>query len=155
MSQNNAGRASLSRVEAGAAATAARARKSPLRIHRQERQGGRRPMPEDKVGLEDPFVYEIVGPDHPLVVSGQRLADDEMVILIKQAINAAGVTRRDMQEYVGSDEGALFENKNQAYNLEYGLRERGTITYECAYRWSIILNKRLVIRLEDPPQQGG
>jgi hypothetical protein len=112
----------------------------------------RRAMPEEKQGADQPIAYEIYGRDHPDVISGSRKsptgstlgADDPFVIQLKVRINAAGITRREIcTTFVGFGPNHLFENDNQAYNLEYGLRWRPTITLSCARRWLAILGDQL------------
>lgn len=104
-----------------------------------------RPSADDKRTVDQVMHFEIVGTDHPDVVSGSRLPDDFLVVMLKQEINAVGLSRRDLYAFVGEGEGALFENENQAYNLEYGLRKRPTISLDCAARWLAVVGKRLSI----------
>ena len=66
-----------------------------------------------------------------------------MVVRLKVAMNASGFARRDLYTFIGAGQGALFVNKNQVYNLEYGLRERSTITLDCAVKWLAILGLEL------------
>lgn len=89
--------------------------------------------------------FEIYGEDHPNVISGDRKPDDMLVAQIKREINASGITRADLYSFVGDGEGCLFKNENQAYNLEYGLRQRPSISLECARRWLAIFGKDMVI----------
>ena len=108
--------------------------------------------PDDKRTVDQVMQFEIVGTDHPEVVNGSRPPDDFLVVMLKQEINEVGLSRRDLYAFVGEGEGMLFENENQAYNLEYGLRKRPTISLDCAARWLAVVGKRLSIEflpLED------
>jgi hypothetical protein len=100
---------------------------------------------DDKKTVDQVMYFEPVGPDHPEVLSGSRDPDDMLVALLKEEINSVGLTRRDLYAFVGSGDGMLFENENQAYNLEYGLRKRATISLDCANRWLAIVGKQLNI----------
>jgi hypothetical protein len=100
---------------------------------------------DDKKTVDQVMQFEVVGTDHPDVVSGSRPPDDVLVVMLKNEINTVGLTRRDLYAFVGEGEGMLFENENQAYNLEYGLRKRPTISLDCAARWLAVVGKRLVI----------
>ena len=110
-------------------------------------RGSRRAQPgaDDKRTVDQVMQFEVVGTDHPEEVSGERAPDDMLVAMLKQEINAVGLTRRDLYAFVGEGEGMLFENENQAYNLEYGLRKRATISLDCASRWLAIVGKQLII----------
>ena len=103
---------------------------------------------DDKKTVDQVMQFEVVGTDHPEVVSGDRPPDDVLVVMLKEQINTVGLTRRDLYAFVGEGEGMLFENENQAYNLEYGLRKRPTISLDCAARWLAVIGKRLVIGFE-------
>ena len=100
---------------------------------------------DDKKTVDQVMQFEVVGTDHPDVVSGARPPDDVLVAMLKNEINSVGLTRRDLHAFVGDGEGMLFENENQAYNLEYGLRKRPTISLDCAARWLAVVGKQLVI----------
>ncbi len=100
---------------------------------------------DDKRTVDQVMVFEVIGPDHPDVITGVREPDDMLVALLKDEINLVGLSRRDLYAFVGEGEGMLFENENQAYNLEYGLRKRATISLDCADRWLAVVGKRLSI----------
>jgi hypothetical protein len=100
---------------------------------------------DDKRTVDQVMQFEIVGTDHPEVLSGQRPPDDVLVTMLKQEINSVGLSRRDLYAFVGEGEGMLFENENQAYNLEYGLRKRPTISLDCASRWLAVIGKEMQI----------
>ena len=100
---------------------------------------------EDKRTVDQPLLFDIYGPSHPDVLADKRQTDDALVQQLKAEINASGITRRDLYAFIGPEEkGGLFKNENQAYNLEYGLRCRPTITLECVGRWLAVLGKELV-----------
>ena len=99
----------------------------------------------DKYTIDQSLQFEIYDAEHPLVISGKRKPDDILVCRLKAEINSMNITRRDLYSFIGNVEGALFENENQAYNLEYGLRMRATISMECAERWLTIIGKRMQI----------
>ena len=97
----------------------------------------------EKHSADSVMNYEIYTAQHPDVQDGKRPADELLVELVKREVNAAQIRRRDLYDFVGSDATALFTNENQAYNLDYGLRQRASITLECANRWLAVLGKRL------------
>lgn len=93
--------------------------------------------------------FPIIGADDPAVMRGDREPDNMLVAALKAEINRARLTRRDMYAFIGTEEGMLFADENSAYNLEYGLRCRATISIDSANRWLNIVGKRLVISFED------
>jgi hypothetical protein len=104
----------------------------------------RMPPESEKKKVDDQLVYEPMGPGHPHVISGKRQRpDDFLVRQIKKKISGAGMTRRDLYSFVGDGPGALFRDNNAAWNLEYGLRDRPTITIESMRRWMIVMNSRM------------
>jgi hypothetical protein len=122
------------------------AKKAKVTIRRSDQGKGARRMPpeHEKQGIDDPLVYEPIGPDHHSVISGRRQRpDDFLVAQIKKKITASGLTRRDLYAFVGSGPESLFKDNNAAYNLEYGLRDRPTITMECARRWMSVMGSRM------------
>lgn len=122
--------------------------KPKVQIHRSTEgsRGGRRLSADgDKHTVDQVMQFEIYTPDHPDVRAGKRAPDDMLVVLLKGEINSAGICRRDLYAFVGTGPSMLFENENQAYNLEYGLRGRSTISLECAKRWLTVLGKELII----------
>ena len=122
--------------------------KPKVQIHRSTdgSRGGRRLSADgDKYTVDQVMHFEIYTPDHPDVRAGKQSPDDMLVVLLKGEINAAGICRRDLYAFVGTGPGMLFENKNQAYNLEYGMRGRSRISPECAKRWLTVLGKELII----------
>jgi hypothetical protein len=126
---------------------ASKPRRPKVQINRS--QGGSRARGaaggEDKWTVDQPMQFEIFGEDHPEVLADKRKADDVLVQQLKREVNSAGICRRNLYDFIGSeDEGGLFENENQAYNLEYGLRQRPTITMECVRRWLTILDRQIV-----------
>ena len=126
-----------------------------VQLHRSTggTRGGRRTSCDgDKHTVDQVMQFEIYGADHPDVRSGKQAPDDMLVALLKEEINSAGICRRDLYAFVGTGPGMLFENENQAYNLEYGLRGRSTISLECAKRWLTVLGKELVIEFRPIPE---
>ena len=141
----------LNRMEQ--AADARRTRTPKVEINRSAKgaaKGSRRATAaaDEKKTVDQVMYFEPVGADHPDVISGARDPDDMLVSMLKQEINSVGLSRRDLYAFVGTGEGMLFENENQAYNLEYGLRKRPTISLDCAARWLAVIGKRLVIGFE-------
>ena len=109
-------------------------RKPPV-LHRSEREHS----------VDDVMHFEIFDAVHDEVRAGSRRTDDQLVACLKDEINSAQITRRDLYAFIGDAEsGGLFENANQAYNLEYGLRSRATISLDCAARWLAVLGKELI-----------
>lgn len=100
-----------------------------------------------KISADAPLCYPIVTASHPDVVQDLRDPDDRMVVLIKNAINESEITRRQMESAVLPDGTVM--TPTVAYNCEYGLRKRGTITLAGADRWAGLLGKRIVVTLED------
>jgi hypothetical protein len=110
----------------------------------------RRTADDEKHTVDAVLQFEIYDETHPDVLAGRRpRPDDPLVIQIKGEINKAGITRRDLYAFINSAEDALFENANQAYNLEYGLRKRPTISLSCAARWLAVLGKEIVISFQN------
>ena len=140
----------LDRVEQAGAAR--RQLRPKVQLHRStttaSRSGRRAPVGGEKHTVDQVMFFEQYSADHPAVRAGQRTADDLMVLLLKGEINAAGICRRDLYSFIGNGPGMLFENKNQAYNLEYGLRERAMISTECIQRWLSIIGKELVVTFQ-------
>jgi hypothetical protein len=101
------------------------------------------PRHEEKHQVGQVFQFEIFQEDHPKVIAGQRRPDDPLVVQLKQHINSAAITRRDLYLFIGDGPEALFSNENQAYNLEYGLRHRPTITLDCVRRWLAVLGETM------------
>ncbi len=138
----------LSRIE-DAARGRQQAAPRAIQIRRSERDGRRRGGggPKPKRGIDDPFVYTIYTETHPDVISGRRAAgaDDEMVRQLKARINASEITRRYLYQFVGEGPGFLFRDNNSAYNLEYGLGERPTITLQCLRRWLAVFGEQVVV----------
>lgn len=126
-----------------------------VRIHRSEGERRRRPRLSDseKRTVDQMMVFEIYSPSHPDVLSGKRAPDDMLVTMLKEEIARVGISRRDLYSYIGNEPGCLFENENQAYNLEYGLRQRSTISLECAKRWLTVLGRELVIEFRPLPAE--
>ena len=112
-------------------------RATPTRRHLQHN--------EDKHTADQIIQFEHVGLDHPEVLRGERAPDDAIVTLLKQEINDAGISRRDLYGFIGEGEGKLFVNENQAYNLEYGLRKRATITMDSVHKWMSIIGKEFMM----------
>lgn len=109
----------------------------------------RKSTEETKYTLDQAFVFEVYRENHPDVLTGERSADSELVRQLKEEINASGIARRDLYAFIGTGPDALFENENQAYNLEYGLRKRATITLSSARRWLTVLGKEIHIVFQD------
>jgi len=119
-----------------------------VQILRSERSARTTPSPlrrQEKYLADELLNYELRDETHPDVVSGVRKQDDPLVLLLKDKLNTSGLTRRDLYQFIGDGPGSLFENKNQVYNLEYGLRERPTITTSCAQRWLATMGLELDI----------
>jgi hypothetical protein len=127
-------------------------RRAPkVQIHRSTsgpRQGRRTSPDDDKHTADQVLVFEIFDGLHADVRSAERKPDEELVVLLKKEINQSGMTRRDLYAFIGDGPGMLFDSENQAYNLEYGLRKRPTITMECARRWLAIIGKKMVVSFE-------
>ena len=124
-------------------------RQPRVQIHRtqnvQPRARGAARNGDDKRTVDQPLQFEIYTANHPDVLADKRQVDDALVQQLKAEINASGISRRDLYAFIGpEDRGGLFKNENQAYNLEYGLRGRPTITMECVGRWLAVLGKKLV-----------
>ena len=124
-------------------------RQPRVQIHRsqnvQPRARSTAQAGEDKRTVDQPLQFEIYTASHPDVLADKRQVDDALVQQLKAEINASGISRRDLYAFIGpEDRGGLFKNENQAYNLEYGLRGRPTITLECVGRWLAVLGKELV-----------
>lgn len=131
-------------------------RQPKVQIHRSTggSRGGRRMTAEDdKHTVDQVMRFEIYTRDHPEVRAGRQAQDDMLVALLKREINSAAICRRDLYTYIGNGPGALFDGENQAYNLEYGLRKRSTISLECAKRWLAVLGKELVIEFRPLPAE--
>ena len=109
---------------------------------------------EEKRSADQVMYFEIITADHESVRNGSRQPDDLLVQLLKTAVNEAEITRRYLYQFVGEGEGMLFQNVNQVYNLDYGLRHRSMITIECAQRWLTMIGKELVINFVDAPLNG-
>ena len=109
----------------------------------------RKSTEETKYTLDQVFVFEVYRENHPDVLTGERAADSELVRQLKEEINASGIARRDLYAFIGTGPDALFENENQAYNLEYGLRKRATISLSSARRWLTVLGKEMHIVFQD------
>ena len=129
-------------------------RKPLVQINRSAGTPGRaraaRVAGDEKRTVDASLYFEIFGLDHPQVIADKRKPDDEIVRQLKTEINAAGINRRHLYQFIGpAERGGLFENENQAYNLEYGLRQRPTITMECLDRWLQVLGKRKVVVFEN------
>ena len=138
----------LARMEEASGTRRVRAPKVEINRSAKGASKGARRAPaggDDKKTVDQVMYFEPVGPDHPEVLSGSRDPDDMLVALLKEEINSVGLTRRDLYAFVGTGEGMLFENENQAYNLEYGLRKRATISLDCANRWLAVVGKQLSI----------
>ena len=122
--------------------------KPKVQIHRSTggSRGGRRLSADgDKHTVDQVMQFEIYTPDHPDVRAGKRAPDDMLVVLLKGEINSAGICRRDLYAFVGTGPSMLFENENQAYNLEYGLRKRATITMDSVHKWMSIIGKEFMM----------
>lgn len=128
--------------------TAGTTRRTPkVQIGRTQNKGNaaRRSAPTNGKFTADQLLhFDIYGEDHPEVLQGKQKADDYLVQQLKREINTAGISRKDLYAFIGDGEGMLFKNANQAYNLEYGLRGRATITMECARRWLTIIGKEVI-----------
>jgi hypothetical protein len=125
--------------------------KSQAKVRIQRTARGERGVPvrqeqaakAGKVMADTPFNFEIRGPNHPDVLAGKYQVDDRLVVRLKELLNASGLCRRDLFLFVGDGPNALFADRNAAYNLDYGLRYRGTITFDCADRWLHVLGLEL------------
>ena len=126
------------------------ARRVPrVTLGQKDANAKRVPFKGEKHTADQMIHFEAYTSSHPDVISGKRKPDDKFVLLIKNEVNNANLSRRDLYAFIGTGEGALFENENQAYNLEYGLRKRSTISLECAERWLAIIGKEMVITFQD------
>jgi hypothetical protein len=103
----------------------------------------------DKHMVNQVMFFKIYRNDHQLVKNQKRLADDPLVIKLKEEINAMKIARKDLYSYIGEGSDSLFKNENQVYNLEYGLRKRSTISLDSARKWLVILGKEMVIEFVD------
>jgi hypothetical protein len=135
------------RLGAMESTAAARRAGAPLvRINRSQQQ--RRPTSRasrdaEKWRVDDIYAFDIRAADHLEVISGKFQADDFLVRQLKQRVNLAQICRQDLYAFIGAGPEALFTGRNAAYNLEYGLRYRPTITLECARRWLAVLGETL------------
>ena len=110
---------------------------------------------EDKIGgidnpvmEDDPFNYIVYYEDHPLVEKGEVKRDDDLVVLVKEMVNTSRITRSYLiKNFVGK--GNLLSDKGVAYNLEYGLRNRKSITWDTAQIWARICGKKITLGLEE------
>jgi hypothetical protein len=134
----------LSRMEASSGT-----RRPRVLINQHNATRRRNVFSDEKHTVDQVLHFEIYNAEHPDVISGKRKPDEPLVVRLKDEINTIGLTRRDLYSFIGAGDGTLFENENQAYNLEYGLRKRATISLECAERWLTIIGKELVIEFRD------
>ena len=134
----------LSRMEASSGT-----RRPRVLINQQNSSRRRTAFSDEKHTVDQVLHFEVYNAEHADVIAGRRKPDEPLVVRLKNEINEIALTRRDLYSFIGTGEGTLFENENQAYNLEYGLRKRATISLECAERWLTILGKELVIDFRD------
>jgi len=64
--------------------------------------------------------------------------DDEIVRLLKELANRKRISREMLARMVGSN--GMFKNGNDAYNLEYGLRTKHSMSWKSIQKWCDVLN---------------
>jgi hypothetical protein len=118
-------------------------KKSNIRINRKavRNVGGQKRTSDQEL------FYEIFDSSHDDVISGSKTPDNRLVQLIKNEINESHITREDLHQFIGED--GYFKDKNQVYNLDYGLKTRSSISFDCAEKWLALLGKELVLEVKN------
>jgi hypothetical protein len=76
--------------------------------------------------------------DSPVLEFTADASDDPVVAMIKDAVNAHGLTLEEFYSH--------FDSRTSGYNMLYGLQTRPTITFKYLRKWADILDSDLEIK---------